>query len=98
MCLVSSLIGTTTVFIGQLISRDQYLTAWLTWWLGDFSGILLVTPFVLIWRNYFNERRAQKFKGKRPPVTITEHVLLFLMVILTSGIVFDNWFFAFFFF
>ena len=93
MCLVSSTIGTTAVYAGSIIDSNQYFTAWLTWWLGDVSGILLFTPAILIWINFFRESSASAMPvWRRYPVKI-DTVLLFTLVVLASGIVFDNWIF-----
>jgi PAS domain S-box-containing protein len=93
MCLVSSIIGTTAVFLGNIISASQYSIAWITWWMGDVSGILLVTPFILIWKKFLQPQAA--VTAVSPNLNkIIETTALFLLVILTSGIVFDNWFFT----
>jgi len=93
MCLVSSIIGTTAVYAGSIIDSNQYFTAWLTWWLGDVSGILLFTPAILIWINFFRESSASTLPvWKRYSVKI-DTILLFILVVLASGIVFDNWIF-----
>ena len=50
MSLVSSTIGTSSLFLSGLISSDITKEVWLTWWLGDGVGIILFTPFILIWK------------------------------------------------
>ena len=90
MCLVSSIIGTTAVYSGSIIDSSQYLTAWLTWWLGDVSGILLFTPAILIWIAFLRNSEVTHSKGYRVKM---ETILFFALVILASGIVFDNWIF-----
>ncbi|MDX1698054.1 MAG: MASE1 domain-containing protein, partial [Thiohalobacterales bacterium] len=47
---VSATIGTTTLMDAGLASRPELQTIWLTWWLGDSGGVLLVTPLLLAWR------------------------------------------------
>lgn len=49
MCLVAATVGVTTLFFTGLVSATNYLTNWLTWYLGDAVGILLFTPFILAW-------------------------------------------------
>ena len=51
MCLISSTIGAISLLLGGLISISSFGELWLTWWLGDGVGILIVTPFVMAWRN-----------------------------------------------
>jgi integral membrane sensor domain MASE1 len=92
MCLVSCTIGATAVFLAKTITTNQYSIVWLTWWLGDVSGILLTTPFILLWAKSF-----------RSPSTIfigswkrkTEAAALFLTVLLWSAYIFGNSFFPF---
>jgi PAS domain S-box-containing protein len=93
MCLVSSIVGATTVFLGDIITQSQYSTAWLTWWMGDISGILLITPFLVVWINYFRAEPVHKSVTGRTRVTLIENLSLLILAILASGIVFDNWFF-----
>jgi signal transduction histidine kinase len=91
MCLVSCSIGTTAVFLAKTITANQYSIVWLTWWLGDVSGILLVMPFILMWTKSF-QSPSTIFVGswKRKAEAMT----LFLTVFLCSGYIFDNWFFS----
>src|SRR6266496_476294 len=91
MCLVSCTIGATAVFLAQIITSNQYSVVWFTWWMGDFSGILLVTPFILIWTKFFQAPSTiftPSWKRK------TEATTLFFTVLLCSGFIFDNWFFS----
>ncbi len=88
MALVSSLVGSLTVFSAHIISVFQFPIVFVTWWLGDFSGIILITTFILIWYGYF----AYK-KGSIPTAQyrFTESILVLIAVILATGIVFHNW-------
>ena len=92
MCLVSSIIGTTAVYTGSIINISHYPIAWLTWWLGDASGILLITPAILIWISFFRNAAFATPASKRYRVKM-ETILFFAFVVLASGIVFDNWIF-----
>lgn len=35
--------------LGGYTPWDQYAAVWLTWWLGDATGVLLITPLIVIW-------------------------------------------------
>ena len=94
MCLVSSVIGSTAILLGNIITSNHYPIAWLTWWLGDLSGILLVTPFILLWRNYLQTRSATSGLGEKRTGIRIETIALFILTALASGIVFHNWFFT----
>jgi len=46
---VSATIGATTLMIGGLAAASDFGAIWATWWLGDASGALIVTPLVVLW-------------------------------------------------
>ncbi len=88
MCLISSIIGTTTMYLAGIIPSTQYPLVWVTWWLGAFSGVLLVTSFILIWLAFFrNQIKPYKFTREKG----VESIFLFISLILVSGIIFNNW-------
>ena len=50
-CLVAPGIGAASLYLGGLIPLSQLPLTWLTWWLGDLVGILVVSPvFLIAWR------------------------------------------------
>lgn len=42
-------IGVTSLMIAGLLERVALAQVWLTWWLGDLAGALLITPVVVLW-------------------------------------------------
>ena len=48
-CCVASSAGPTSISLAGIAPSLEYGTIWLTWWLGDATGILLVTPVLLTW-------------------------------------------------
>lgn len=46
---VSATIGTLTLALCGLIDQQVFTTAWLTWWMGDMAGAVLIGPLILIW-------------------------------------------------
>ena len=54
MCLVSSAVGATSMCASGLIPWSACEMTWLTWWLGDVGGVLIVAPVPLAW-----SRRSQ---------------------------------------
>jgi signal transduction histidine kinase len=48
-CAVSATIGVATLSLTGLARWTQSGPIWLTWWLGDMGGALVVAPFLLIW-------------------------------------------------
>ncbi|WP_196141192.1 CHASE domain-containing protein [Aliikangiella sp. G2MR2-5] len=47
-CLVSSSIGTSTLYVRDLITTENFAFSWLTWWVGDTIGVLLFCPLALV--------------------------------------------------
>ena len=46
---VSATIGATTLMRGGLAQWSDLGPIWVTWWLGDAAGALVVTPLVMLW-------------------------------------------------
>ncbi|MHB8733338.1 MAG: MASE1 domain-containing protein [bacterium] len=46
---ISATIGVTSLALAGFASWRMYVPVWLTWWFGDASGALVVTPLVLLW-------------------------------------------------
>ncbi|MDE2509938.1 MAG: MASE1 domain-containing protein, partial [Elusimicrobia bacterium] len=49
ICLVSASVGTAASVAFGLTPRAIASSAWLTWWIGDVVGVLIVTPLALAW-------------------------------------------------
>ncbi|HEV8601380.1 MAG TPA: EAL domain-containing protein [Patescibacteria group bacterium] len=47
--MVSATLGSLSLVWSGLIMRQDYWHTWLTWWIGDGMGILIVTPLLLVW-------------------------------------------------
>jgi signal transduction histidine kinase len=48
-CAVSATIGSLSASIGDVIEGQSLLQIWRTWWLGDFTGALIVVPTAIAW-------------------------------------------------
>jgi signal transduction histidine kinase len=46
---LSATIGVTTLVLGGSASASDFGQIWLTWWLGDAAGVLVVAPAVICW-------------------------------------------------
>ena len=46
---VSASIGPTSLALAGFVGWEKYSTIWLTWWLGDMTGYIVVAPLVLLW-------------------------------------------------
>jgi len=77
---VSATIGVTSLVLGQYALLDEYPIIWLTWWMGDATGILIVTPAILLW-----------VKHPRIEWNIREGIelaLLFLVLLVSCELIF----------
>ncbi|HEY3216749.1 MAG TPA: MASE1 domain-containing protein [Candidatus Eisenbacteria bacterium] len=58
----SATIGVTTLALGGFERWSHVGTTWVTWWLGDAAGAVVVAPFLVLWgltpRISWNRRRA----------------------------------------
>src|SRR2546428_6018822 len=83
---VSATVGVTTLSLGGYASWERFGAIWLTWWLGDVAGALVVTPVLVLWGTDRSMRftRAKAF----------ELALVLAAVVLAGIIVFDRLGFA----
>lgn len=79
---IAASVGTGALFLGELASRAALPQVWLTWWLGDMSGVLVITPFMLLWAS---KNKMQWYPGK-----IVEAVLFLYSLILMGLTVFGG--------
>jgi signal transduction histidine kinase len=47
--LISAVFGVVSLKLGDVISADEFGSVFRTWWLGDLSGALVLTPLILVW-------------------------------------------------
>src|SRR6266850_5312578 len=81
---VSATIGVTTLVLTGYARSVDFGPIWLTWWLGDAAGDLVVTPFVLL---LFRPRPPGATGARDRPV---EALLLTGATILTALVVFGD--------
>src|SRR5438874_2157069 len=77
--------GVSSLAIGSFAQWSNYWPIWLTWWLGDASGVLIVAPFLILWSvpgSRRNWNRAQAI----------EVTILLLLLIALAETVFGGWF------
>lgn len=48
-CIINASIGATALTLAGLSDISGYPLLWLTWYLGDASGMLIFAPFIIIW-------------------------------------------------
>ena len=47
--MVSATIGVSSLTLAGYAEMSRIISVWLTWWLGDLAGALIVTPVVVLW-------------------------------------------------
>lgn len=57
--MISATVGVATLRAAGMLPASAAGAAWLTWWLGDASGIIIGAPLILAW----SAAPPQKFKG-----------------------------------
>jgi signal transduction histidine kinase/CheY-like chemotaxis protein len=78
---VSATVGVISLITSGEAAWKAFGAIWLTWWLGDMAGALIVTPVLVLWaRVSFAGLRAQPF----------EAVLLLIAIIGTGALVFTH--------
>jgi signal transduction histidine kinase len=78
--MISATIGVTSLHLAGLVPGQKLGETWVTWWVGDAIGALLVAPTILVW----SSGRRWRFSPSR----LVEAALLALGVIVTSLIIF----------
>src|SRR5216110_189279 len=81
--IISPVFGVTSLALAGFADWTNYGAIWLTWWLGDTTGDLLVAPLIILWsiasKPRWNRREA------------VEVGLLLLLLFVLSEAVFCGW-------
>jgi signal transduction histidine kinase len=83
MCVVSSTIGVSSLCFANITPWTGFGEAWLTWWLGDLTGVLVATPMLLA----IFLRSDQSSRGR-----LSEALLMYASLMATSLVAFGQWF------
>jgi len=80
--IIAATFGTSSLAIFELLPWPEHGSTWLTWWMGDMAGIMIITPLILAWYN------------KQPVpwncVRIAEVVMLSLVILFVARITFHG--------
>ena len=79
---IAASVGVVSLFAGGFIQSADRGQVWLTWWLGDMAGAILIAPCLILWsaRSVLQRDRRETFHG-----AIAVFCLLLLGVILFCG-------------
>ena len=80
---LSATVGVTILSLGGFASWDAYPAIWLTWWLGDAGGDIVVGPLIILW----GTRPWPRWKARRA----LEAALLLAALLVVSLLVFGGW-------
>ena len=80
--LVSATIGSLSLCLGDAAEWASFPWLWLTWWMGDGFGALIVTPLLLSW----------SLPGRVKSRDVPEIFSLFVLQLIVVLIVFGGWF------
>ena len=82
-CAVASTGGTASLWLAGIIPAEIVGRVWLTWWLGDVAGMLVLTPALVCW-----------WRSPRPGFSAAKTLELVVLVVLSVGttdLLFDGW-------
>ena len=46
---ISALIGVSSLTLAGYVDPSRFAGVWMTWWLGDTAGALVITPIITLW-------------------------------------------------
>ena len=81
--IIGALIGTSTLLVSGYVNTGNLFESLRDWWMGDALGIILLTPFILLWR------RPPRTWAKRE--RIAEVILVLGLTFMAGQIVFLGW-------
>src|SRR5436190_4068327 len=81
--LISAALGVTSLALAGFANWSSYSAISVTWWLGDVTSDLVVTPLILLWSAAAKRRWHEN--------EVFEVGTLLLLLVLLSGVVFGGW-------
>jgi PAS domain S-box-containing protein len=81
---IAATVGTLALNAGGYATQSLVQTTWITWLLGDITGIIIITPILLSWL------QKPKFSVEIPP-NWQELLLYYTLLLLTNLTVFNGW-------
>jgi PAS domain S-box-containing protein len=79
---VSATLGVGSLALGGYVPRESVGAIWLTWWLGDLAGAVVVAPVLILWAT-----RPQPWIARG---RANEAVLLLASIVIVGAVVFNG--------
>ncbi|HET9404992.1 MAG TPA: MASE1 domain-containing protein [Burkholderiales bacterium] len=83
-CVIAATVAVHVLIADGAIGWQQFAANWWTWWQGDVTGIIIVTPLLLSW--------ALHKDAFPPPGRAGEFLILAFSTAVTVAAVFGDWF------
>lgn len=80
--LVAASFGALALVVDGLLLRQDVPIVWFTWWLGDFVGMMTITPLAMLWATSSHKQCG--------PVKLAEALLVVLLILGISLLVFGS--------
>src|SRR5437899_1041987 len=80
---ISPAVGVTSLALGGFADWANFGAIWLTWWLGDTTGDLLIAPLIILW-SIASKRRWNRREA-------VEAGILLLLLLVGYEVVFGGW-------
>jgi diguanylate cyclase (GGDEF)-like protein len=78
--MVAATFGFTTLALGGFAPWADYKSIWLTWWMGDASGVIVIAPLLILW----SLNPTVRWSWSR----LCEFTFLVISIMLTAHVVF----------
>src|SRR4030042_4209829 len=79
---IGATIGTMVLMLGGSVASYEFGAIWLTWWIGDLLGALVIAPLLLVWITTAPSRYKKS--------TYVEGAVLLVLIILVTYYVFSS--------
>lgn len=74
---ISATVGVITLLLVGSQIQPYIWTIWITWWIGDFLGALVITPLILVWFS----QKSFRYSSRSSMELLVMFTLLFLVTI-----------------
>jgi two-component sensor histidine kinase/integral membrane sensor domain MASE1 len=78
---ISASVGVTSLTLAGAADWPSFATIWMTWWMGDLAGALVIAPVILLWR-------ASSLRSL-PPDELAQSAAVFIAAIAVGLVAFS---------